>query len=137
MTQRHTADGDAWKERLDDADLSLSRLGSLGRPHHATSRDADFVPVDFVPVLLNSTDRYNTGKKTPVKRHRYSTPFSRPFAQKWAMRRSFDEDGYLSSVSTVQRYLGEPVQTPGEPRDTHAGVASVVLTFTRDTQGAH
>jgi len=45
MTQRHTADGDAWKERLDDVDLSLSRLGSLGRPHHATSRDAERVEI--------------------------------------------------------------------------------------------
>ena len=43
MTQRPTADGDAWKERLSDAHLCLRRLVSLGRPHHATWRDAERV----------------------------------------------------------------------------------------------
>ncbi len=43
MTQRHTADGDAWKERLNDADLSLSVASAAA--HNATSRDAERVEV--------------------------------------------------------------------------------------------
>jgi len=105
------------------------------------SRFCTAPPVVFLPVLLNSTDRYNTGKKTPVKRHRYSTPFSRPFAQKWALRRSFDEDGYLSSVSTVQRYLGDPVQTPGgaagHTRGCRVCRVNVHTGHTRGTLGTH